>query len=370
MGCQLIEHHWNTGWQLLRTPGLPTLLQVALLSSLLATQTLHGQSDELRRSLEGGLSAECPAPEEYSNRRPDPVGTATPVRVAVLYNDILDISDSDQTFTVDAWVAARWRDPRLADASRGSAQALCEVEDGQLWLPEIAIRNIRKYELLREVMLIDAEGTVSHFRQAIITVFSHFDLRDFPFDRQNLTLKFESLYGTSDVEFQELEELSFKRQASVPGWRLSEPRTAIETEQALLIKRSLLSAEIEAEREPGVFRRKLIIPVALIVFMAYAIFWISPKLIPPQTGIGTTSMLTLIAYQFALGNSLPQISYLTRADFFLLCSLALVFTALAEAIVTAALMNYEKESAARKMDVLFRVLYPSAFAVVVIATVA
>ena len=91
-----------------------------------------------------------------------------------------------------------------------------------------------------------------------------------------------------------------------------------------------------------------------------------PTQIAPQTGIGATSMLTLIAYQFALSSSLPRISYLTRADFFLLWSLVLVFTALAEAIATAALMNYGKETVVRKMDWLFRAVYPLAFVLILI----
>ena len=61
-------------------------------------------------------------------------------------------------------------------------------------------------------------------------------------------------------------------------------------------------------------------------------------------------MLTLIAYHFALSGFLPRISYLTRADSFLLWSLILVFTALMEATATAALVNFGKEALALKMD--------------------
>lgn len=341
------------------------LLTGLLLQLLTVSSVLRAQPGDFQRSLEGGLSSKCPASEQYSSQRPDPQGTATPVSIAVSYNDILDISDADQTFTVDAWLVLNWRDPRLADPSRGESQAFCEVEPGKIWIPRIQIRDLRSSDFpYPEVMLIDAEGKVTLFRRGLVTVFSRFYLRDFPFDRQVLSLVIESLYGIQDVEFHIWDEPVDIEEPTVAGWRLGEPDASVSVEQAKLATRSVFQVTVQADREPGYFTRKLITPVALIVFMAYAIFWISPLQIAPQTGIGATSMLTLIAYQFALSGSLPRISYLTRADSFLLWSLVLVFAALAEAIATAALMNFGKEAVVRKMDYVFRFLYPLAFVLI------
>ena len=46
-------------------------------------------------------------------------------------------------------------------------------------------------------------------------------------------------------------------------------------------------------------------------------------------------MLTLIAYRFLLGQSLPPVSYLTRLDYFLLGSTILVFIALMQVTLTS-----------------------------------
>lgn len=341
------------------------LLAVFFFKFFLVAQVLFAQPVDLQQSLEGGLSARCPSSELLSSQRPDPTGKATPVWVAVSYVDILDIRDSDQTFKVDAWLMLSWKDPRLADPSRGDAQALCELDPDQFWTPRIQIRDLREFETkYRDVTLVDAEGRVTFFRRGLITVFSRFDLRDFPFDQQTLTLSIESLLGIEDVEFRVLNELVDVRDATVASWRFEEPVGTVSVEQAKLVERSVFSMKVAAQREPNFFSRKLIVPVALIVFMAYAIFWISPTQIAPQTGIGATSMLTLVAYQFALSSHLPQISYLTRADFFLLWSLVLVFAALVEAVATAGLMNYGKEAVVRRMDAVFRILYPLAFALI------
>ena len=67
------------------------------------------------------------------------------------------------------------------------------------------------------------------------------------------------------------------------------------------------------------------------------VFWIDPKQIAPQIGLAATSMLTLIAFQFAFIGLLPRISYLTRADRFILSSSVLVFIALVEAVTASTL---------------------------------
>ncbi len=185
-------------------------------------------------------------------------------------------------------------------------------------------------------------------------------MRDFPFDRQVLSVTADSILTTNEVKLEVLDEFCTLEGQSVTSWTLGVPRSSVNEEYARVrgADFSSFTSQIEAVREPGYYRRKLMIPVTLIVFMAWAIFWIKPSMTAPQMGVGTTAMLTLIAYQFALSGFLPRISYLTRADTFMLWSLVLVFTALMEAVATAALVNFGKEAQALKMDRIFRVAYP------------
>ena len=39
-----------------------------------------------------------------------------------------------------------------------------------------------------------------------------------------------------------------------------------------------------------------VLPLTLIVFMSWAVFWIKPGLLPPQIGVSTSAILTLIAF--------------------------------------------------------------------------
>ena len=345
----------------------------AALSGITLTLTAGVQGTDAFH-LKGGISAPCPLPEQYSEERPDPPGVVTEVGVGIYFLDLFDINEVDQTFRGDVLVAMQWTDSRLADPTRGEARAFCTVPSEQFWKPTLEFMGVRAVEEHHmDMTFIDAKGTVTHVRRQLLTFSSPMDLVQFPFDRQLLSIELRSIIAsTEEVQLKVLEELSgVVESTTVSGWELSVPEAEARNGFAELRQTEYSSYfwQIECKRQCGFWLRKLIIPLALIVFMSWAIFWIHPTQIAPQMGIGATSMLTLIAYQFALVGFLPPISYLTLADEFILWSLILVFLATMEAVATAALVNYGNESLALRIDSLCRVVFPLAFAVILGMTI-
>lgn len=98
--------------------------------------------------------------------------------------------------------------------------------------------------------------------------------------------------------------------------------------------------------------------------MSSAVFWINPRHLAPQIGIATSAVLTLIAFQFSLGYLLPRLSYLTRADRFVMGSMALVFLAFGEAVCTGFLADKDRQALALKLDRAARLLFPLGFLIV------
>ena len=94
--------------------------------------------------------------------------------------------------------------------------------------------------------------------------------------------------------------------------------------------------------------------------MSGTVFLLPPSYVP-QVSVAVTSMLTLIAYQFALAGTLPRISYLTRADHFILGSTILVFCSLAKAVWTTMLVAAQREAEVERLDRIGRVAYPLLF---------
>jgi hypothetical protein len=70
-------------------------------------------------------------------------------------------------------------------------------------------------------------------------------------------------------------------------------------------------------------------------------------------------MLTLIAYLLALSNSLPKISYLTRADQFYIGAAFLVFLGLMKGIFTVIWLHRERAALVERADRIGRWLYPA-----------
>jgi cadmium resistance protein CadD (predicted permease) len=95
--------------------------------------------------------------------------------------------------------------------------------------------------------------------------------------------------------------------------------------------------------------------------MSWVVFWIDPSEGGSQIGVALTTMLTLIAYRFAVGSELPNIPYLTRMDYFLLASTVLVFATLIEVVITSHYARSGRIQQAHRIDLWARWMFPAVF---------
>jgi len=315
--------------------------------------------------LRGGSSALCPTEDQLSLSRPGTAGP-TDVGVGLFLNDVVALDDVTQSLTADLFLILRWTDTRLADPGRGSSQAVCTLPREAMWTPVVQARGLRESEsLYQDISAIDAAGTVTFARRVIAEIAVPFDLRDFPFDRHTLAIEVETVFSSVDeVRLVPLDELSgIAERLSITGWILGVPTVAVDIQPAprLQIDHSVFRFAVEMRRESYFYIWKAIVPLTLIIFMSWAVFWIDPQQIA-RIGLAATAILTLIAYQFALAGMLPRISYLTRADRFTLSSSILVFLALMEAVIASRLMRQGRVEASDRLDQYSRVAFPVALA--------
>jgi hypothetical protein len=125
--------------------------------------------------------------------------------------------------------------------------------------------------------------------------------------------------------------------------------------------------EFTASRNLQHYILKVILPLVLIVMMSWSVFWTEPTNSSTQFSIAVTSMLTLIAYRFAVDTQLPRLPYMTRLDVFFLISTLLVFFSLIEVLVTTILDNNQQIARAKKLDRCCRVIVPAIFVIASIA---
>lgn len=67
-----------------------------------------------------------------------------------------------------------------------------------------------------------------------------------------------------------------------------------------------------------------------MVILSWAVFWIEVDDLSTQVQIAVTTVLTIIAFAFAISGNLPRVSYLTFIDAFFLTCYLFVFIAIAE----------------------------------------
>lgn len=125
--------------------------------------------------------------------------------------------------------------------------------------------------------------------------------------------------------------------------------------------------QFTASRNVEHYILKVILPLILIVMMSWSVFWTDPTNSSTQFSVAVTSMLTVIAYRFAVDNELPRLAYMTRLDAFFLISTLLVFFSLIEVSVTTILENNQQAARAKTVDRYCRIIVPAVFVVCSIA---
>jgi hypothetical protein len=298
--------------------------------------------------------------------------TTRPVKVyvAIFIIDVDEIKSASQSFDANVYIQYRWRDQRLAH--KGSKLIVRPLDE--IWNPGIQIVNQQKLWLtFPDIVKIAPDGEVLYRQRAWGSFSQPLKLHEFPFDRQVFFIQLAaSEYTQDEVELvlDTKEESGIAQELSVADWNIlgwkTEPRNYKPTPTVNAI--SGFAFSFEARRNTGYFIIKVIIPLILIVAMSWVVFWIDPMESGTQISVAITTMLTLIAYRFAIDLDLPKVSYLTRLDFFILISTILVYASLIEVIVTSTFAKSERLSQARAIDCWMRWLFPVTFIAVAVKT--
>jgi hypothetical protein len=317
-------------------------------------------------------SAETPALID----RPAAGAGPTQVSVGIWIVDITNIDSAQQNFTADLAVVLRWKDPRLAHTGTGAAYYALD----QIWTPRVGIANetnsvVRKFPESAEV---EPDGTVLYRQRYVGSFTQPLRLQSFPFDRQDFGIQLVAIrYQPNEVAFLPDENwirdgvpqaAGISPSVTLADWTVEkwDAKASVYT----LTPRMQYSGyvfEFTARRNVEYYILKVILPLVLIVMMSWSVFWTDPTNSSTQFSIAVTSMLTLIAYRFAVDTQLPRLPYMTRLDVFFLISTLLVFFSLIEVLLTTILENNRQPERAKAIDRYCRVIFPVIFALAIMA---
>ncbi len=320
---------------------------------------------------------DCTVPENTQAIRPGAEGEKTKVYMGFFLIDVKEIDDVEQTFTADIVFNSTWNDPRLSEKSIGRSLERCTIKLQDIWHPSFIDVNRSKGEkLLPKVVRVDSEGKVNYKQRYIGTLSSDLDFTDFPFDSQVLHFILAA-YGPDAEHMVFVQDKKFsgsRDHFSIEGWHVGlldavTSSEAVKSQGTGEVRNfARIDFRMSAQRDRNYYVLNVLIPLCLIVLMAWAVFWIPPTAIGPQVGLSTATVFTLIAYRFSLSYQLPKVSYFTRIDKFVLFSTILVFLALGTAVVTSKIASEGNEERAKMIEKWARYIYLFAFGIILIFT--
>ena len=291
---------------------------------------------------------------------------ATTVGVSVTLVDLVEIDGSEQTFFADVVINASWRDPALASPDGRNRVLPLDEADG----PNLIVVNQRGLDnSLPDVVRVDGEGNARYSLRLTGDFSARLNLREFPRDTQTFGVWVVAAPLSNrafDIEPNLGEGVLIGDTLSISDWTLEDSELTSRDYQAGPASPVLpgVSASFTARRDVGYYIIQVLLPLTAVALMAWTVFWIDPSIVTTRVSVVVTTMLTLIAYRFMLGNLVPRLSYLTRLDYFMLTVTGLVLFTLFLMAGGSYLRSRGREETVKRIDSVGRIAIP-----VILATV-
>jgi len=283
------------------------------------------------------------------------------VKVKTFLIDLTKIDGPEQMFNADVVLAAQWQDSRLKDAEAkgGRSFSLNEV-----WSPRLVVANLRDIKtFLPERVEVSPDGLVTYRQRLVGDFTSRLNLRRFPNDSQVLGVHIVAQgYSPDQVRFTFEKGGGRATELTISDWSVGDVTVKSDPyEVSGLRELAGIRMEVPVRRHVGYYFATIFASAAIIVCMAWMVFWMPVDATNPRISISVTSMLTLIAHRFVVGSELPRLSYLTQMDYFLLGATFMVLMGLMGVVTVARVTSQGNASLGVKLNGLFRWLYPVIF---------
>jgi hypothetical protein len=277
---------------------------------------------------------------------------------------VSDISTTGETFNANFYIRAQWAEPEL--------KKLDDFDAKTAWTPHIQFMNaIETPELQDEQVKVvtwrrgrDGSPVVQWSCKVRCAFRERFELKSFPFDVQDLTITL-SMQQTGvtlyEDRFDGSKSLLRDEFTVLPDFTLDGPFLKPRKELALG-KFHTLEIRFLAKRRISFHAWNVFFPVFLLTAMQFSVFAVDVGEVADRLSVTLTLVLASVAYKYVVSQNLPNISYLTLCDVYVLGS----FVFMAAVVMENTLVGFASKDdieQARSYDLLCRHVFQGVFAV-------
>jgi hypothetical protein len=125
--------------------------------------------------------------------------------------------------------------------------------------------------------------------------------------------------------------------------------------------------QIHAQRDPGFYIWKIVVPLLLIIALTWSTFWMKGESSDIRMERNYISLLTVVAFHQIISSNLPKISYLTFLDGIVFVAFGVVGATVVHMIVTQRAQYAGNLGKVERLDRRARWLFPTVLTVALTA---
>ncbi|KAL9959476.1 hypothetical protein ACROYT_G032802 [Oculina patagonica] len=272
---------------------------------------------------------------DFENDKP------TIVQCSLYVESFGNIEEANMEYKVYTYFRQYWKDSRLAGKlNRTLVLKGSDIEN--IWVPDPYCYNARESNMMipdeetHSNVKIDPNGNIRYSRGVTLLASCIMDLRHFPLDSQECTLKFGS-YGhtTKDIIFKwapgETKVTIANKEMAQFEYKGSTLENGVEVFDTGNF--STMTATFLFDRRIGYFLIQVYFPDIFVVTLSWIVFWMEKDDMGNRMALGITTILTIMFLLGSLNGNLPKVSYPKALDWYLLVSFSFVFLSLVECMI-------------------------------------
>ena len=321
--------------------------------------------------------------ENYkSHMRPLAEDEEKPLEMEAALNlrNIVDISETKQQITLETSLKLYWKDKNIKinkdvtqfdGRARGMDYILVDPNFvKEIWMPDIFIDQSIN---IRVPNFYTKPASLRVYNNSLIRYSSRFnfdvacpmEFSKYPVDDQTCIVKFESFsYKTSQLN---MTWHPSEKVHNIPNVELAQFKYHIHREpyatKEYLEPYAGLLFRIHLVRQIDFHLGQTFGPSIVFVILGYMVLFLPAEAVPGRIALGMMTFLTLTTMNSSVRNSLPQVSYMTFMDIWVITCLLFVFFTNMVSIIEIVMLKSGKDSMGKKFNLICKILIPVFFVI-------